>query len=84
MNPLRSPAHGAGPRGARRTTVAALVAASVCLLAASVPGRPSPRSGDPCAFDAAGTQILSNEQYALCFGGPPDRRPEDPAAPPHA
>ncbi|GLV84321.1 hypothetical protein Slala03_40100 [Streptomyces lavendulae subsp. lavendulae] len=83
--PLRSHAHGAGPRAAGPTVPAAL-AVAVCLFASLVPAlvQPSARTGGPCAFGAGGTQILSNEQYALCFGEPQDRRPEHRVAPPNA
>ncbi|WP_345174467.1 hypothetical protein [Streptomyces lavendulae] len=85
MIPLRSHAHGAGPRAARPTVPAAL-AVAVCLFASLVPAlvQPYARTGGPCASGAGGTQILSNEQYALCFGEPQDRRPQHRVAPPNA
>lgn len=82
MIPLRSHAPGAGPRAARRTTVPAALAVAVCLFASLVPAlvQPSARAGGPCTYDFGGTQILSNEQYALCFGKSPEHRTAPPQA----
>ncbi|MFB0630739.1 hypothetical protein [Streptomyces sp. AB3(2024)] len=35
--------------------------------------RPQARADDPCTHDAGKPLILSNEQYARCFGEPPAR-----------
>ncbi|WP_371680680.1 hypothetical protein [Streptomyces sp. NBC_01276] len=83
MIPFRSHTHGVRPRRNRRRTVPTAAVGALCLAAclaaclsvflSAASFRPPTGADDPCPDDAGKPLVLSNEQYAQCFGGPPAR-----------
>ncbi|MGO4457753.1 hypothetical protein AB4039_10665 [Streptomyces sp. M-16] len=53
--------------------MAVCLAACLSLFLSASSLRPPARADDPCPYDAGKPLILSNEQYAKCFGGPAAR-----------